>query len=418
MDREIPKEERLKAKRATIIKWGCGAAAAVIVIVILLSMMRKSVYAEDITIVTADSGTIETSVNASGRVQPAFEEIINSPIATRIVEVYSREGDSVEAGTPLLRLDLQSAETEINNLSDERRMKQYELEQTRLNNHTFLSSLEMQVKVKEMDVNRKKVEVSNERRLDSLGSGTGDRVREAELAYNTGKLELEQLRQQLANERQVRDASLKMKRLELDIFEKNFAEKMRTLEDARIRSPRAATLTYVNNQIGQQIGQGEKVAVISDLSHFKVDADISDSYGDRLSVGSRAIVRVGKTRLEGSVSNLTPLSKNGVISFTVTLADDDNPRLRSGLKTDVYVMCDIKDEAVRIATGPYFKGPGEYELFVQTGDGELSRRKVRLGDSNFDYVEVVEGLKPGDKVVISDMSNFNNSNTLKLNHKK
>lgn len=418
MDREIPKEERLKAKRATIIKWGCGAAAAVIVIVILLSMMRKSVYAEDITIVTADSGTIETSVNASGRVQPAFEEIINSPIATRIVEVYSREGDSVEAGTPLLRLDLQSAETEINNLSDERRMKQYELEQTRLNNHTFLSSLEMQVKVKEMDVNRKKVEVNNERRLDSLGSGTGDRVREAELAYNTGKLELEQLRQQLANERQVRDASLKMKRLELDIFEKNFAEKMRTLEDARIRSPRAATLTYVNNQIGQQIGQGEKVAVISDLSHFKVDADISDSYGDRLSVGSRAIVRVGKTRLEGSVSNLTPLSKNGVISFTVTLADDDNPRLRSGLKTDVYVMCDIKDEAVRIATGPYFKGPGEYELFVQTGDGELSRRKVRLGDSNFDYVEVVEGLKPGDKIVISDMSNFNNSNTLKLNHKK
>lgn len=418
MDREIPKEERLKAKRATIIKWGCGAAAAVIVIVILLSMMRKSVYAEDITIVTADSGTIETSVNASGRVQPAFEEIINSPIATRIVEVYSREGDSVEAGTPLLRLDLQSAETEINNLSDERRMKQYELEQTRLNNHTFLSSLEMQVKVKEMDVNRKKVEVNNERRLDSLGSGTGDRVREAELAYNTGKLELEQLRQQLANERQVRDASLKMIRLELDIFEKNFAEKMRTLEDARIRSPRAATLTYVNNQIGQQIGQGEKVAVISDLSHFKVDADISDSYGDRLSVGSRAIVRVGKTRLEGSVSNLTPLSKNGVISFTVTLADDDNPRLRSGLKTDVYVMCDIKDEAVRIATGPYFKGPGEYELFVQTGDGELSRRKVRLGDSNFDYVEVVEGLKPGDKVVISDMSNFNNSNTLKLNHKK
>ena len=332
--------------------------------------------------------------------------------------MYSREGDSVQPGTPLLRLDLQSAETEINNMGDERRMKQYELEQTRLNNHTYLSNLEMQVKVKEMDVNRKKVEVTNERRLDSLGSGTGDRVREAELAYNTGKLELEQLRQQLANERQVRDASLKMKRLELDIFEKNFAEKMRTLEDARIRAPRAATLTYINNQIGQQIGQGEKVAVISDLSHFKVDADISDSYGDRVSVGSRAIVRIGKTRLEGTVSNITPLSKNGVISFTVTLADDDNARLRSGLKTDVYVMCDIKDEAVRIATGSYFKGPGEYELFVQNGEGELNRRKVRLGDSNFEYVEVVEGLRPGEKVVISDMSSFNNSKTIKLNHKK
>lgn len=417
MDREIPKEERMREHRKTWIKWGSIAGAVIVAVVVLLSMMRKSVNASDITLAVADKGTIETSVNASGKVVPAFEEIINSPIATRIVEVYSREGDSVKEGTPLLRLDLQSAETEINQLRDERRMKQYELEQTRLNNHTYLSSLEMQTKVKEMDVNRKKVEVANERRLDSLGSGTGDKVREAELAYNTGRLELEQLRQQLANERQVRDASYKMKGLELDIFDKNFAEKMRTLEDARIRSPRAATLTYINNQIGQQIGQGEKVAVISDLSHFKVNADIADSYGDRVSVGSHAIVKIGKTRLEGTVSNVTPLSKNGVISFTVKVDDDDNERLRSGLKTDVYVMCDIKDEAVRIAMGPYFKGPGDYDLFVQTGDGELEKRNVRLGDSNFEYVEVLSGIKPGEKVVVSDMSNFKNSKKLKINDK-
>lgn len=417
MDREIPKEERMRERRKAWIKWGSIAAGVIVVVAMLLSMMRKSVNASDITLAVADKGTIETSVNASGKVVPAFEEIINSPIATRIVEVYSREGDSVKEGTPLLRLDLQSAETEINQLRDERRMKQYELEQTRLNNHTYLSSLEMQIKVKEMDVNRKKVEVANERRLDSLGSGTGDKVREAELAYNTGRLELEQLRQQLANERQVRDASYKMKGLELDIFDKNFAEKMRTLEDARIRSPRAATLTYINNQIGQQIGQGEKVAVISDLSHFKVNADIADSYGDRVSVGSHAIVKIGKTRLEGTVSNVTPLSKNGVISFTVKVDDDDNERLRSGLKTDVYVMCDIKDEAVRIAMGPYFKGPGDYDLFVQTGDGELEKRNVRLGDSNFEYVEVLSGIKPGEKVVVSDMSNFKNSKKLKINDK-
>lgn len=414
MDREIPKSERLRAKRITIIKWAAGAVSFAVVIAILISMMRKSVYAEDLNIVTADTGTIETSVNASGKVTPAFEEIINSPISTRIVEVYSREGDSVQPGTPLLRLDLQSAETEINNMGDERRMKQYELEQTRLNNHTYLSNLEMQVKVKEMDVNRKKVEVTNERRLDSLGSGTGDRVREAELAYNTGKLELEQLRQQLANERQVRDASLKMKRLELDIFEKNFAEKMRTLEDARIRAPRAATLTYINNQIGQQIGQGEKVAVISDLSHFKVDGELADSYGDRIRVGSKAVVRIGRERMPGIVSNVTPLSRNGVISFTVRLDDDANPRLRSGLKTDVYIMCDVMEDVKRIKNGTFYTGPGSYDLYVFNGDNELTRRSVKLGDSNFEFVEIISGLEPGDRVVINDMKRFGNSNTIKV----
>ena len=418
MDREIPKEERDRAKRKQIIKWSSIAGGIVLVIIILVSLIRRSVDESSLLIATADKGTIETSVSASGKVVPAFEEIINSPISTRIMEVYAKEGDSLVEGTPLLRLDLQSTENEINQLRDQRRMKQLDLEQLRLNNHTSLSNMEMQIKVKEMDVNRKRVEVANERRLDSLGSGTGDRVREAELAYNTGVLELQQLRQQYANEKQVKDAAVKMKALELDIFDKDFAEKMRTLEDARIRSPRAATLTFINNQIGQQIGTGEKVAVISDLSHFKVDAEIGDSYGDRVMVGSKAVVKIGKTRLYGSVSNVTPLSKNGVISFSVKLDEDDNGRLRSGLKTDVFVMNDIKDEAVRIPTGAYFKGAGDYKMFVLTSDNELEKRFIKLGDSNYEFVEVVSGLKPGDRVVISDMSDFENSNKLKLNHNK
>ncbi|MDE6651959.1 MAG: efflux RND transporter periplasmic adaptor subunit [Paramuribaculum sp.] len=418
MDREIPREERLRAKRKQIIKWSSIAGCIILVIAIAISLVRRSINESELTIGTADKGTIETSVSASGKVVPAFEEIINSPISTKIMEVYAKEGDSLHEGTPLLRLDLQSTENEINQLRDQRRMKQLDLEQLRLNNHTALSNMEMQIKVKEMDVNRKRVEVANERRLDSLGSGTGDRVREAELAYNTGVLELQQLRQQYSNEKQVKDAAVKMKVLELDIFDKDFAEKMRTLEDARIRSPRAATLTFINNQIGQQIGSGEKVAVISDLSHFKVDAEIGDSYGDKVMVGSRAVVKIGKTRLYGSVSNVTPLSKNGVISFTVMLDEDDNSRLRSGLKTDVYVMNDIKDEAVRIPTGAYFKGPGQYEMFVLTSDDEMEKRLLKLGDSNYEYVEVVSGLKPGDRVVISDMSNYENTNRLKINHNK
>ena len=415
MDREITKEERWAAKRKVYLKWAIGAGVIVVAVGCVLAVMRRSVNESELTFGVADRGTIETSVGASGRVVPAFEEIINSPISTRIMEVYAREGDSLAEGTPLLRLDLQSTESEINQLRDQRKMKLYDLEQVRLNNHTALSNMEMQIKVKEMDVNRKKVEVANERRLDSLGSGTGDRVREAELAYNTGVLELQQLRQQFANERQVRDASVKMKQLEMDIFDKDFAEKIRTLEDARIRSPRAATLTYINNQIGQQIGTGEKVAVISDLSRFKVDAEVADSYADKVSVGSKAVIKIGKTTLAGTVSNLTPLSKNGTISFTVKLAEDDTPQLRSGLKANVNVMCDIREDVVRIPVDTYFKGSGDYELWVQNGEGEIVKRRVRLGDSNFEYAEVVEGMKPGDRFVTSDMSEYENSGRLKLN---
>ena len=414
MDREIPKEVRDKERRKKLIKYGAAGIVAVIGIAVLISFMRSSVNRKDLVFSEVDNGTIEVSVSASGKVVPAFEEIINSPINTRIVEVYRRGGDSVDVGTPILKLDLQSTETEYKKLLDEEQMKRYQLQQLKVNNETYLSNLAMNVKVSAMKLNRMEVELRNERYLDSLGSGTTDKVRQAELAYNTGKLELEQLRQQYENEQKVKAADLKVKELEFNIFSKSLAEMKRTLDDAQIRSPRKAILTYINNQVGAQVAEGSQVAIISDLSHFKVEGEIADTYGDRVAAGGRAIVKIGSEKLEGTVSSVTPLSKNGVISFTVQLNEDNNKRLRSGLKTDVYVMNAVKEGVLRLANASYYVGRGEYELFVQDRDDEIVKRKVQLGDSNFEYVEVVSGLNPGDKVVVSDMSNYKNKNKLKV----
>ncbi|WP_298073569.1 HlyD family efflux transporter periplasmic adaptor subunit [uncultured Bacteroides sp.] len=414
MDREIPKEERRKERNKKLIRYGVAGVAGVVVLSVLVSLMRTGVKEKDLVFSTVEQGTIEVSVSASGKVVPAFEEIINSPIHTRILEVYKKGGDSVDVGTPILKLDLQSAETEYKKQLDEEQMKRYQLEQLEVNNSTYLSDLEMQVKVSEMKLNRMEVELRNERYLDSLGSGTTDRVHQAELNFKTGKLELEQLRQQLANERKVKASDLKVKQLEYEIFRKSLAETKRTLDDAQVRSPRKAILTYINNQIGAQVGEGTQIAVISDLSHFKVEGEIADTYGDRVVAGGRAIVKIGSEKLEGQVSNVTPLSKNGVISFTVRLEDDSNRRLRSGLKTDVYVMNAVKEDVMRMANASYYVGRGEYDLFVRDGEGRLVKRKVQLGDSNFEYVEVVSGLKPGDQVVVSDLSQYKNKNKLKL----
>lgn len=414
MDREIPKEVRDKERKKKLIKYGAIGAVAVVCIAVLISFMRSSVNRKDLVFSEVDKGTIEVSVSASGKVVPAFEEIINSPINTRIVEVYRKGGDSVDVGTPILKLDLQSTETEYKKLLDEEQMKRYQLEQLKVNNNTYLSDLAMQVKISAMKLNRMEVELRNERYLDSLGSGTTDKVRQAELNFNTGKLELEQLRQQYANEKKVKAADLKVKELEFNIFSKSLAEMKRTLDDAQIRSPRKAILTYINNQVGAQVSEGTQVAIISDLSHFKVEGEIADTYGDRVAAGGRAVVKIGNEKLEGTVSSVTPLSKNGVISFIVQLNEDNNRRLRSGLKTDVYVMNAVKEDVMRLANASYYVGRGEYELFVQDGKDEIVKRKVQLGDSNFEYVEVVSGLKPGDKVVVSDMSNYKNKNKLKV----
>ena len=386
---------------------------AALVVSGIFKFMQSAVRADELTFSTVDTGTIDVSVSASGKVVPAFEEIVNSPIDSKILEVYKKGGDSVSLGTPILRLDLQTAETDYQKQLDEEKMKELQLEQLRIQNRSKLSEMEMQLKVSRMELNRKSVELRNERYLDSLGAGTADKVLQVELDYNVSRLKLEEDEQKYLNEQATAEADFRVKQLELEIFRKELAETRRTLEDAQIRAPRTAILTYVNNDIGARVAKGEQVAIVSDLSHFKVEGEIADTYGDRVAAGSRATVKIGNEKLQGTVSDVTPLSKNGVISFTVQLADDNHPRLRSGLKTDVYVLTAVKDSVLRIANGSYYIGPGEYELFVKQGN-ELEKRKVRLGDSNFELVEVVSGLHPGEEVVISDMNTYKNKNKLKI----
>ena len=413
MDREISKEVQRKEQRKQFIRIGTAVGGFIVLIVVVISMLQTSLKRKDLNISTVDKGVIEVSVSASGKVIPAFEEIINSPINSRIVEVYKRGGDSVDVGTPILKLDLQSAETEYNKQLDEEQMKSLQLEQQRVTNHNKLSEMEMNLKVSRMELDRKAVELRNERYLDSLGAGTTDKVRQVELDYNVSILKLKEDEQKYKNEQALAEADLKVKELELNIFRKSLAETRRTLEDAQIRSPRKAILTYVNNEIGSQIGQGAKVAIVSDLSHFKIEGEIADTYGDRIAAGSKAVIKIGSEKLEGTVSDVTPLSKNGVISFTVQLEEDNHKRLRSGLKTDVYVMNAVKDDVLRIANSSYYVGKGEYELFVVNGN-QLLKRKVQLGDSNFEYVEVVSGLQEGDQVIVSDMNAYKDKNKLKI----
>ena len=409
MDREITKKEKREIAFKKWIKIGSIIMVIVIAFVVILSFIGEKMDESNLKISTADEGVIESCVIGTGKIVPLYEQAIISPVGTRILELYCNEGDYISSGQSLLRLDLQNAETDLRRKADEVSMKKNEIEQTALSSATYLTDLEMKIKAKEMAVNHLMEEVNNERRLDSIGSGTGDRIREAELAYSTGILELQQLKTQLANERKSHAASLRSKELEGSITERDLKEMERTIEDARVRAPRNGTVTYLNKGIGTSISQGEKLAVISDLSHFKINGEIAESFVNRLAPGQKVNVRIGKETIHGHIASISPQSHAGVVDFIVLLDDDMSPLLRSGLKAELNIVYDLRDNVIRIPNGSYFSGPGTYNLFVKTEDKVLEKRSVLLGDSNFDYVEVKSGLRKGEKVVITDMSAYNNN---------
>ena len=413
MDREISKEEKAKVTRKLIIRATIVLLAVSAAIAGISFFLEPTLPVSALTIAEVDSGDIEITVNASGRLVPQNEEIIISPINSRILEVYKNPGDTVDIDEPLLRLDLSATETEYAKKLDEREKLKSRLIQTEIKLENNVFDLEMQQQIKQMQVKQFQVDLTGEKHLDSIGASTTDKVQRAQLNYDEAMLELKQLDEKIRNERRNSAAEMNVQELEYRIFEKELAQSSRLLKDARVLSPGKATLTFIANQIGMQVTQGAQIAVVSDLSRFNVEAEAADSYADRISLGAKAMVEIGRERLVGTVVNITPASSGGLLKFVVMLSDSDNAVLRSGLRTDVYVQHGLRAGVLRIPNGRYYKGKGIHELWVINGN-KAEKRNVSLGESNYEYVEIASGLQQGDKVIISDMDNYENKYSLKL----
>lgn len=415
MDRQISTSEKKKALRKQIIRYSAIGAGVIGVFIFLGSYLKGSLSLSEYATGEVDRGSIEITVNASGKLTPLIEEIIVSPINSRILEVFKNPGETVKAGEPLLRLELSTLESEYKQSLDKKAILASELMQAEVTLSNKISELEMQKQIKEMQVSQYYSDLQSEKYLDSIGASTVDKVKKAELAYGEAKLELEQLDRKIENDRKLAKAEMQVKELEISVFEKTLAASERLMKDASVLAPQDATLTFINNEIGAQVSEGVKLATISDLSSFKVNAEIADGHAEKLSLGGKAIVELGTIKLNGTIVNITPSSENGVINFTVVLDDATHSGLRSGLRTDVNVLYGLRQDVMRIPYGDFYKkyGRGEYDLWVLK-EGKAEKRKVTLGESSFEYIEVISGLNEGEKIILAELDSYKHKETIKI----
>lgn len=413
MDKPIPKRERNIQTLKSIGKIAGVLAALCLLILIIIEISRASISEASLSFATIDRGTIETTISASGNVQSTSELIINSPISSRIVDVYCKNGDSITAGTRLLQLDLKDAESEYQKLLDEKEIKQQQLLQQRLNDETMLANMHTNIEISEMEFKRLQSELLNEQHLDSIGSGTTEKVRQCEMAVTTARLKLEQSRQQLQREKEIRLSNRRVSELQYNIFIEQLEASRKRLADAQMPAPQNGTITFINNSKGAQVAAGSHIATLADLSSFKISAKLGENLADNLATGKDVIVKIGKETLTGKISNVEAKSEGGNIAFDISLDEPSHPKLRYGMRVDVYILHRIREDVLRIKNGNYYKGAGEYAFFVKDGE-KIVRRKVQLGNSNYDYVEVVAGLDEGCQVVLNDMENYNSRKEIKL----
>lgn len=150
MDREISVQELQKRKKNRIIRIATALAVLMLLFLLLPRWLEGKIPIENMPIGTVDKGPIEISIAATGKLVPLSEEIIVSPVGSRILEVYKNPGDTVHEGEPLLKLDLASVETEYRQKIDEKEMMKSKEIQAVITLENALAALRMDQQVKEM----------------------------------------------------------------------------------------------------------------------------------------------------------------------------------------------------------------------------------------------------------------------------
>jgi len=414
MDIEIA-EEVTKQKRKKGVMIGLIAIAVLALAIWLMrSYLKSSITRSEITTAKVEVGNVENTLNATGEVLPEFEEIITSPISASIKNVVTDAGGKVKAGQSVLTLDKSAAESDYAKLKFQLETKRNDIAKLKLDLDKSYFDIQSNNDIKQLHIGNLTGAVENAKRLFKAGGGTREDIEQAELNLKVAQLEKKQLENEIKSKQKTMLLEEKEAEIAAAIQQRDLDELQRKLNLANVVATRSGVVTYVNKNIGANISQGETLARIADLSSFKVTGSLSDNYIDQLHNGMPVIVKFNDTQLRGSVSNVYPSVQNGIITFDIQLDERNNKQLRPNMKVDVYLVTAVHNKILRVANGPAFKGASPQDVFV-ISNGKAEKRSVHTGLSNFDYIEIKDGVQPGDVVITSDMSEFKNSKELTVN---
>jgi len=413
MDKEITQEVSSQNRRKAIIITLISVAVLIAAVWLVRVIFKSSVKKADITTAVVEVGNIENTINATGEVLPEFEEIISSPINASIKNVTMDAGNNVKAGQSILTLDKTSAQNDYDKQKFQLESKQSEIQKLKLDLDKSYFDIQSNNDIKQLHISDLADAVENAKRLFNAGGGTREAIEQAELNLKVAQLEKKQIENEIKNKQQTMQIEIKEAQIAADILASDLAVLKHKLDLANIVATRAGVVTYVNKNIGANIKEGESLARIADLSSFKVQGSVSDNSLDEVHIGLPVIVLINDTQLRGHVTNVSPSIQNGIISFDIQLDERNNKILRPNMKVDVYLVTATHSHITRVANGPAFKGPTLQDIFV-VNNGKAERRTVHIGLTNFDYVEIKDGVKAGDVVITSDMSEFKNSKEIAI----
>ena len=397
-----------------------GVAAGALLLILLFWMFAPrsdsmTVARERLSIATVQSGTFDDFLPLRARVTPLVTVYLDAVEGGRVEEKVVEDGAQVVKGQLLavlsnadLQLSTLARQTEVEQQLNNMRSQELALSQTRNSNMRDLNQAETDLAKARRQYNLQKPLA--ERGFVSMKQFNDTRD---DLSYQAKRVEI--LRRSIATDERMQSSQLQQLRASASSLNSSLAIARGSLSQLQIRAPVTGQLSGFEIQLGQSLQRGERIGQIDSAGANKLQADVDEFYLGRVAVGQSATAEIGGKTYRLKVAKVYPQVRNGQFQIDLVFDGPEPSSMQRGQTVQAKLVLGDSTRAVLIPNGAFFNDTGGNWIFVLDKSGNsATRRQVQLGRKNIDYVEVLSGLSPGERVITSSYSGLVDKDHLSL----
>ena len=419
MDIKLEKKRGLKALFRMKNMPYFGAAALVVFIVWLALRDNKStlrVDAATMSVAVVEHGEFNDYVRLTGSVQP-MTTVQLSPLESGVVErIVAEEGTSVKRGDVILEMSNNSLSMQILQSEADLAEKQNILRNTMISMEQERLSLRQEKLQLDLEVSRlQRTYIQNQELYENSLIAKEDYLQSKEnyeLAVNKRDLILERQKQDSL----YRSSQVAQMEESLKSMERNMELIRQRVDNLKVKAPIDGEVGMLDVVLGQSLTQGMNIGQINDLSAYKVQAQVDEHYIDRVTTGLTASFERQDNKFKMTLRKVYPEVRNGQFKADFRFVGDVPENIRRGQTYYLNLQLGQPSEAILIPRGSFFQHTGGRWIYVIDESGEKAyKREIRIGRQNPQYYEVLEGLKPGEKVITSSYDKYGDNEVLVIN---
>jgi HlyD family secretion protein len=405
------------------IKIAIGAGAVLVLALLFWWFMpgagSQTVTKNRLTISTVQTGRFEDFIPLRAKVTPLLTVYIDSIEGGRVDKVLVEDGTDVVAGQPIamlsnaeLQLSTLARQTEVEQQINNMRSQELALSQTRLSNERAILDAQLALTTARRQYER-------EAPLAAKGYVSGKQFNDTTDNYQYQQRRLAVLQRSQTSDERLQSGQLDQQKASMKSMSAGLGIARTNLDALNLKAPVTGKLSGFSIQIGQSLQRGERIGQIDSPGKNKLQAGVDEFYLGRVQVNQSASVDWNGKTFRARVMKIYPQVQNGQFQVDLQFLGDEPQGVQRGQTLQAKLTLGDPAPAKLIPNGAFYNESGGAYVFVVSPDGGTAvKRQVRLGRRNPDYIEVLDGLDAGERVITSPYTGFADKDRLDLSNAK